>query len=349
MFFATFWTWLNSTLAGYVGAKTTVVAAAIEPAVVTLATIYIMLWGYASLTGKIQEPVLEFGKRFLIIAVILGISIKLWYYNTVIVDTFVNSPMQLAAVVVGSSNPMTIIDKIWSDGGAAAGELWKQGGVFSGDVGFYIAGGTVYLIIGLLCIYAFFLMTLSAVALSIILGLGPIFLSLLFFDATKRFFESWMAQLANYALISILVAMVSALFLTLVQKTTAQIAALGSSVTFFATLEMLLAAVLVFLVLKQVPAIAAGLASGIALSSFGAISSALRWAGGGAGRSLYQSGRGLIDGLKGEKRSRWDSMRRSGGNLIGQGIRRGAQAAFGSSQKKGGTVSRDSVMPRPNR
>ena len=184
--------------------------------------------------------------------------------------------------------------------------------------------------------------------LSIVLALGPIFIALLLFDATKRFFESWIAQLANYALIMILVALVSALFLSLIQAKAAQMAALGSSVTFFATLEMLLAVGLVLLVLRQVPSVAAGLASGIALSSFGAISSALRFAGGGArlfGRTMYQGGRGFIDGATGNKPSRWDSFRRIGGNYAGQGARWAKNRVFGSGSKAG-TVSRDRVMPR---
>ena len=55
-FFATFWSWLNGQLASYIGDNTSRLAAALEPAVVTLATIYVMAWGYLHLTGKITEP-----------------------------------------------------------------------------------------------------------------------------------------------------------------------------------------------------------------------------------------------------------------------------------------------------
>ena len=53
MFFTQFWTWLNAQLAAYVGTNTAAVAGAIEPAAVTLATIYVMMWGFLSLTGRI--------------------------------------------------------------------------------------------------------------------------------------------------------------------------------------------------------------------------------------------------------------------------------------------------------
>src|SRR5690348_17186027 len=56
-FFQTFWTWLNHELASYIGATTAQMASILEPAVVTFATIYVMVWGYLHLTGKIDEPI----------------------------------------------------------------------------------------------------------------------------------------------------------------------------------------------------------------------------------------------------------------------------------------------------
>jgi len=53
---------------------------------------------------------------------------------------------------------------------------------------------------------------------------GPFFIALLFFETTKRFFESWIAQLANYAFITILTVMVSALMLGIVSSVAQQAA-----------------------------------------------------------------------------------------------------------------------------
>ena len=51
---------------------------------------------------------------------------------------------QLAAAMVGSSDPVGTIDIIWERGGAVAGDLWDKGGVLSGDFGFYLAGALVW-------------------------------------------------------------------------------------------------------------------------------------------------------------------------------------------------------------
>ncbi|HUA88945.1 MAG TPA: hypothetical protein VL994_05895, partial [Steroidobacteraceae bacterium] len=70
-FFATFWSWLNAQLTDYIGANTALVAAALEPAVVTVATVWVSLWGYLQLTGRIEEPFLEGLRRFITLAVVL--------------------------------------------------------------------------------------------------------------------------------------------------------------------------------------------------------------------------------------------------------------------------------------
>jgi len=58
-----------------------------------------------------------------------------------------------------------------------------------------------------------FLIALSSIALAVLLALGPLFFAMLFFDATRRFFGAWIAQLANYGLITVLTVMVAALLL----------------------------------------------------------------------------------------------------------------------------------------
>lgn len=275
-FFAAFWSWLNGQLTAYIGDNTARLASVLEPAMVTVATIYVMALGYLYLTGKVAEP-LEAGlKRLGLIALVLGSGLQLWLYNSVVVDTFYNAPTQLAAAVVGAGDPVTTIDAIWNAGGEVAGQLWARATHFY-DVGFYIAGFLVWVLVGVLCVYAMFLIALSSVALAVLLALGPLFIGMLLFDSTRRLFSAWLAQLSNYALITVLTVMVSALLLKIVQSFATQTAALGSAITTVDAIDMVLASALVFLVLLQVIPIAAGLAGGVSLNTFGAISRSTAW------------------------------------------------------------------------
>lgn len=272
-FFATFWSWLNSQLAMYIGDNTARLAAVLEPVVVSLATIYVMAWGYLQLTGRLDEPLVAGLKRIAILALVLGVGLHLWLYNSVLVDTFYTAPAQLAAALVGSSDPVGTIDTIWESGGAVAGALWNKSGVgFWAPFGFEIAGAVVWLFIGTLCVYSMFLIALSSIALAVLLALGPIFVTLCLFEPTRRFFAAWIAQLTNYALITVLTVMVAALLLQIVQSYAAQTAARGSALLTVDALHMILISALVFLVMRQVMPIAAGLAGGSTLHSFGAVS-----------------------------------------------------------------------------
>jgi type IV secretion system protein VirB6 len=266
-FFATFWSWLNGQLTSYIGDNTARLAGVLEPAIVSLATIYVMAWGYLHLTGKIEEPWVAGLKRIIVLAVVLGVALRLWLYNTLIVDTFYKAPAELAAAMVGATDPVATIDSIWNQGGAVAGLMFQKGAQGFSDWGFYIAGVIIWLLIGMLCVYAMFLIALSSIALAVLLALGPLFIGFLFFEATRRFFLAWIAQLANYGLITILTVMVSALLLHIVESYAAQTAARGSAILTVDALNMLLVAVLVFLVMRQVMPIASGLAGGLALSS----------------------------------------------------------------------------------
>jgi len=311
-FFATFSAWLNGLLTGYIGTNTAKIASLLQPAVLALATVYVMVWGYLQLTGKIEEPFITGMKRIILLVVVLGGALDLWLYNDFIVDIFFNAPGQLAAGVIGAYDPVGIIDQIIFSGGDAASLLIQKGGIFNGDFSYYIAGFAVYLIVGLTAIYAMFLLALSKIALSILLALGPLFIALLFFDTTKRFFEAWIAQLANYAFITILTVLVAALMMGIVSSAAQQAAAEGGTITIADAVRVCMASGLTFLIMRQVMPMAAGLASGLALSSFGLVSAALAWGFGGATRHTGQFARGLVD----RETTRWDPLSRKSGYYL---------------------------------
>jgi type IV secretion system protein VirB6 len=320
-FFAEFTAWLNQILATYIADSTARVAGVLEPTIITLGVLYVVIWGYLQLTGKIEELFITGVKRLLTLAVILGVALSLWSYNTLIVDSFFNAPAQLAAAIIGADDSVTIIDRILFLGNDTASLLFQKAGIFDGDFSYYLAGIAVQVIVGLAAIYTIFLLTLSRIALSVLLALGPFFISLLMFETSKRFFEAWIAQLANYALITVLTVMMAALMLALLATAAEQAASTGGSIEIAHAVRVCLAAGLTFLVMRQVMPMAAGLASGLALSSFGIMTAALAWGFGRAARGTGQFARGLSD----KQTSRFDSLSRKAGYHLGQGLGGGAR------------------------
>src|SRR6202167_1609787 len=89
----------------------------------------------------------------------------------------------------------------------------------------------------------------------------------------------------------------------------------GGGIQIADAVRVCMAAGLTFLVMRQVMPMAAGLASGLALSSFGLVSAALAWGFGGATRHTGQFTRGLADSAS----TRWDPLSRKAAYYLRRG------------------------------
>src|SRR5204863_9593209 len=163
---------------------------------------------------------------------------------------------------------------------------------------------------------------------SVLLALGPLFIALLFFETTKRFFEAWVAQLANYAFVALLTVLVAALMMQVVATAAQQAADEGGGIRIADAVRVCMAAGLTFLVMRQVMPMAAGLATGLALSSFGIVSAALAWGLGGAVRGGAQFATGLAD----RDTSRSDPLLRRAGYGVRRSLVRAATARWRENQ-----------------
>ena len=159
----------------------------------------------------------------------------------------------------------------------------RKAGLFDGNFAYYLAGFGVYVIVGL----TGDLHDLSAVACRALRSRCSwrwvrSSSRCSSFESTKRFFEAWLAQLANYAFVTILTVLVAALMLHVVTVAAQQAVSEGGAIQIANAVRVCMAAGLTFLVMRQVMPMAAGLASGLALSTFGVVSAALAWGFGGA-------------------------------------------------------------------
>ena len=202
MLFAQFWQWLSDRLTDYVSVNVAATAAAIEPAAVSLAVIYVMVWGFLHLRGAVEEPVLTGAMRIVRLVVVFGVGLRLWQYNAAIVDTFFEAPVQLAAQLAGAADPVATVDALWDRGGTVAAFLWEKGGVFNGDVGLLPRRRDRVRADGCGVRVHALSHGASRVSRSRCCSRSDRCLSCCCCStARKRFFEAWVAQLANYALV----------------------------------------------------------------------------------------------------------------------------------------------------
>jgi type IV secretion system protein VirB6 len=317
-FFAEFNGWLTALLDDYIQQYTAQMASLLEPAIVTLGTLYVLVWGFLHIAGRIEEPVLEGLKRIAILAVVLGVGLDLWLYDSVIVETFYRAPAALAANLVGAQNFVTIIDTILFQGDDVATALLAKAGVLHGNFSFYFAAIAVYVVIVIAAVYTMFLLTLSRIALSVLLAIGPLIIPLFLFSSTRRLVEAWLAQLATYAFVAILAGLVAALMMHLISQAASQAEAAGGGIQIAQAVRVCIAAGFTFLVMRQVLPMASGLASGVALSTFGIVSGALVNV---RRRALFSAGQFTRGALLDRETTRFDPLSRKAGYWLTAKVR----------------------------
>lgn len=270
--FLNFFTVLNSLCTGYISSSVAAVARAIAPAAYTLLGVYILVLGFMYLRGMIKEPIMDTVIRLIKICFIFGVALQLASYNEYVVDTFFNAPIELGNALTGATSQDSIIQSLGTmlaNTYDLGNVFWERAGILAGNFGGYLIAIFIWVMGFAITGYAAFLIALAKIALSIIISLGPLFIMTLLFDVTKRFFESWIGQLANYFFVIVLVVAANVFTLNIFAGAVNNTVATGTSIEIAQLLPFFISGILCLLILGQVREIAAGLAGGISLSTFG--------------------------------------------------------------------------------
>jgi type IV secretion system protein VirB6 len=303
--------YINGVCESYVGENVVAIAHLVGPFLTTMLVLYVALWGFASMRGLIREPANEFTNRVLKLSAILGIGFNMANYNILITNTFLRGPDEFVAGLArspGNNGVVSGLDAMLNDGLQLTARFWAKAGVLDGDFGMYLIAAAVIIMTIVVTAYAFFLMALSKVVLTAVVAIGPVFFIGLLFEATAGFFNSWLRQLANYFLVP--------------ASAASGPAAMKSSAEVAEVFPFLAMGLVCLLALASVLSIAAGLAGGVSLSSFGL--------GRFAGRLLTLKGMelGRQIGVQGTRPVAW----------TGKKIARGAWSAYQNR-------SRNSIRP----
>lgn len=277
-FYEDTFTKLDSALTIYIGDVSGDVIASISGVAYSMLMIYMVLWGWTMLRGMISEPITDGVTRIVRLSIIIGIALNLGRYENFISTFLWNAPDAMANIVAkGYSDPQSNVQfldglmyRLFCLGGAYYKASFASSGMLP-DLGMLGAAFLIWVTAVIATAYAAFLLALSKMALAILLGIGPIFVLLLIFDGTKRFFEAWLGQALNYVFLVILAAGAIKLMMTIIVQ---YLNVASKSVVATPTIEQSLPAIVMCLisalVMMQIPAIASALGGGVAISTLGA-------------------------------------------------------------------------------
>jgi type IV secretion system protein VirB6 len=275
-FYERIFTTLDASLLNYVTNTATSIIGAIRPVAITLLAIYVCLWGWAMLRGMISEPVVDGAFRVARVTIILAVALEIGRYNEYVGDFLMNSPTAIANVVAGAPGTphANFLDRLMSDIYMVGEAFWQKGaaaGVMVPDLGLMLVAILIWVAGVAATGYGAFLLCLAKLCLAVIVAVGPIFVLLTLFDATKRFFDVWLGQALTFVFTVMLTAAVIKLILTIIQQYLMTSASIIADPSINQAIPLVVICLISALVLMQVQNIAGALGGGVAVGTMGAV------------------------------------------------------------------------------
>lgn len=230
--------------------------------------------------GWIPATLQEMIKNFFRFVFIFVFATNWEIFSTTLYPILTTAPSQIGNVIMGAGTGAGdintalggIFDRIVI---VATNMIFKSdlSAIGTKILGFLLAGVGFALVI-----YAIFLIVLAKIALAILLGLAPLFLSFMMFATTRGLFEGWLRQLMNFALIPILTYSVLIFAVALVSPLAGGLydASTHAGAQTNDIYQFILSAAVSVILLNQVMGIASGIAGGMQLSTLSPIAAAVR-------------------------------------------------------------------------
>lgn len=250
---------------------------AIMPIATLGVTIYFSIMGYMMIAGRLQNPagaVMIQGVKFIVIS---ALALSVGGYNSWVVDVIRGLEDGLSAAFAGTSGapPMSVyatIDTTFGKGWSIAADLWEQAGnrgitELSMAIGEYVNAlviGIATLIVGL---PAGAMIVVAKATLTLLLGIGPLFVMCLMFPVTAKWFEQWFAQVMTTIMTIALVAAVAGFMMKIFAAFIGTVDITGEQNTLFTALSLSVLSIVIVLLLYRVGGLAAGLAGGMSAAA----------------------------------------------------------------------------------
>ncbi|HEX2560194.1 type IV secretion system protein [Phenylobacterium sp.] len=196
-------------------------------ALTLLLTIYIALFGFRLLVGRASLRIGDLTMTALKIGAVLALATNWPTYQQLVFDTLFRGPEQLAGSILGTmqgpaavlgANPFQALQVVYDEMQSSAAFL--SGRTLGAPSP--LQGGPAFAAFALNTSAFLMLMTslgavlAAKIVLGVLLGLGPLFIVFLLFDATRGIFEGWLRACLAFALAPLMAVLGLVVQLTLI-------------------------------------------------------------------------------------------------------------------------------------
>lgn len=186
------------------------------PALTLLMTIYVALFAMGLLTGRTRIGLSSLTPRMLTLGLVLTFATSWVAYQNVVWTLATGAPDQVASIVTGTRGSATTafadrLDRVFNAVQAIADQASRpapptETGITPATpmVGGFTAATVLWLSALMLLLGTVGVLVTAKIALAAMLALGPVFIVLALFPATRGLFEGWLKAVVLFAIVPLL-------------------------------------------------------------------------------------------------------------------------------------------------
>lgn len=177
---------------------------ALLPALTLLLTLYVAVFAVLLLTGRARLGVGALTPRMILLGLVLTFATSSAAYQSVVWNLAAGAPDQIAGVLLGAqgsaiqlfANRIDVLFNAIAETASASSQL----GPPQGGRGAFAPEGLMWLGAMLFMLGTVGVLVTARIALAVLLAVGPVFICLALFDATRGLFAGWLKAVALTAL-----------------------------------------------------------------------------------------------------------------------------------------------------
>lgn len=269
-FFAQFFAKINGAVMGYITAISDNVYDIMIPVISGCMGIVIIWMAMKTFMGQSNDPFEEMLAKTLWMAVVTSLAGAGGIYQRDLAPVVLNLPETISLGLIGTSaTDVNLLDRIAINGveksilaldkfidSPLSGILWLiVAGVYIVCTGYMVLIGGGFIMV-------------SKIMVGLLAALGPIFIYSLLFEASKRFFASWLNQIMYYSAMILFFSVIYGFFMDMFDRYTANLSWDSStSNMIYSTLGAVFMGVMAHRALKEIPRLSASISNGFHIDS----------------------------------------------------------------------------------
>lgn len=267
--------YVDTIVNSFVNTNVSKIANTVAPAIAVALTISYMMEGLFLIIRPSGEPLTSLFQKVVQSAIIISIASAGGLYQQYFANAALKAPDEFSSALIisqdgaSASSMGSVIDQAINSGIKTTGLALDNAGITSHGLASLVVAICCIISTVIMCGVGAALIFTSKLMLGVVVSIGPLFIFMLLFNATRQFFERWCAQVVTHGMTVVIMSAVFGMMIYFFNNLTKDFANNPNAAVMSGVICALILVIVSWFAMKEIPGLAAGLGGGVAAASIG--------------------------------------------------------------------------------